>query len=425
MSPRTAGESKCYSLPRSLLVRLSEPIRETLSRTPYTPPEGAAVSVKSLLESLLPSDDEPPEERFRKEVCDFVLCCAALAAAESDDSPTLFWVTKDLISMAKSALRQLASAVSFESERELVIGLMPDVLPVVKGVIKETCVDTEEDDVIAASAKAPVAYAMVAAHQFRWLVLQVAYPDLGKLLWLVIPCALTSLDHWSTEVKEQGIAIFIHIVKNVNAAELSWYEEAVLDVCCRNIPGADELWHHVVEVSVLLLTSTQRTNPRSPWFERILSEMLGHLERQPFNIERRVAWLTQIEPIFDVMGLFILAHFKRIFNLFFQWMHADDEKTIVLVLQRLHTIIKLTWIRKSPHFERLVDELTLLYKETALRKNRDVIRNQILKLLVLLQQCKGSQFEKAWDKHKNDPDLTMMISSFNDLLNETQLAKTI
>lgn len=59
-------------------------------------------------------------------------------------------------------------------------------------------------------------------------------------------------------------------MKNVNSAELGWYEEAVLDVCCRNILAADELWDRIVEVSVLLLTSTQQTNPRSPWYVFLL-----------------------------------------------------------------------------------------------------------------------------------------------------------
>lgn len=59
---------------------------------------------------------------------------------------------------------------------------------------------------------------------------------------------------------------FIHIANNVSTTELSWYEEAILDACCRNIPSSDELWYRVVEVSVLLLTHTQKGNPRSPWY---------------------------------------------------------------------------------------------------------------------------------------------------------------
>jgi hypothetical protein len=58
---------------------------------------------------------------------------------------------------------------------------------------------------------------------------------------------------------------FTHIAKNVKVTELSLYEDAVLDACCHNIPADDELWYRVVEVSVLLLTCTQRSNPRSPW----------------------------------------------------------------------------------------------------------------------------------------------------------------
>lgn len=67
----------------------------------------------------------------------------------------------------------------------MVIGLLPDVLPAVKGVIRESCVDTEEEEVIAASAKAPVGYAIVAAHQFRWLVSQVCLLVVG-FLYLVV-----------------------------------------------------------------------------------------------------------------------------------------------------------------------------------------------------------------------------------------------
>lgn len=59
--------------------------------------------------------------------------------------------------------------------------------------------------------------------------------------------------------------------------------------------------------------------------------MLSHLERQPRNKERRVAWLKHIDQLFNVMGLVLLAHFRRIFPLFFKWMHADDDETTLLV----------------------------------------------------------------------------------------------
>lgn len=66
-------------------------------------------------------------------------------------------------------------------------------------------------------------------------------------------------------------------------------------------------------------------------FERMLNEMLSHLERQPRDKERRVAWLKYIEPLLSAVGLVLLAHFRRIFPLILKWMHADDDETVLLV----------------------------------------------------------------------------------------------
>jgi TELO2-interacting protein 2 len=59
---------------------------------------------------------------------------------------------------------------------------------------------------------------------------------------------------------------FMHIARNVKVTELNLYEDAILDACCHNIVADDELWYRAVEVSVMLLTCTQRSNPRSPWY---------------------------------------------------------------------------------------------------------------------------------------------------------------
>lgn len=58
---------------------------------------------------------------------------------------------------------------------------------------------------------------------------------------------------------------FIRIAKNVNPTELAFYEDVILDACCQNIASTDEIWHLVVEMSVLLVTNTQKNNCRSSW----------------------------------------------------------------------------------------------------------------------------------------------------------------
>ncbi|KAI3863410.1 hypothetical protein MKX03_025730 [Papaver bracteatum] len=264
-------------------------------------------------------------------------------------TPLLSWIPK-----AKQALSELPRIQFSELGNELglkklVMELIAEVLPELKGVLKESSIDYTDDgdEFSTASARTPVAYAIVAAYQFRWFVTQVEYPHLGKLCSLpslVIPCALTALDHWSPEVK------FHTSAKNVNAAEFGVYEDVILDICCKNIASTDELWRYVVEMSVLLVTCTQRKNPRSSWFERMMNEMLSHLKRQPSHKDGRNSWLEIIEPVFNSMDAFFHFFFKRV-----------------------QTIIK------------LVDELTVTYKEAALRRAREEIRNQILQILSLGQ----------------------------------------
>ncbi|KAI3911143.1 hypothetical protein MKW92_047082 [Papaver armeniacum] len=402
------------------LINLSEPINQTLLKTPYILPEGTNISVNSILESLLPNNNHNSHKDIQAEIKDFCLCCALLASIDTvqNISPLLSWIPKELRVLAKQALSELPGIQFSELRNELglkklVMELITEVLPELKGVMKESSIDYTDDgdEFSAASARTPVAYAIVAAYQFRWFVTQVEYPHLGKLCSLVIPCALTALDHWSPEVKGQGMLSFIHLAKNVNAAEFGVYEDVILDICCKNIAATDELWHYVVEMSVLMVTCTQRKNPRSSWFERMMNEMLSHLERQPRHKDRRNSWLELIEPVFNSMGIVLLAHFRRIFPLLFQWMHADDDRTVILVLERVQTIIKLTWIRNTPYTERLVEELTVTHKEAALRRSREEIRNQVLQILALLQKCKGTQFEAVWDKYRDDPNLRTLSSS--------------
>ncbi|XP_044432903.1 uncharacterized protein At2g39910 isoform X1 [Triticum aestivum] len=277
--PPPATVAPSAALRREDLLRVAAPLRSLLSAAPYAPPEGSDTSVKSLLASLLPSPSEPPTGGAGKEAVDLLLFCAAARAA-SAEAPALHWVPEGLSRAAAAAMEEMAAMGGWGGVPEMLVAMMPEALPPLKAVLKDTGVDANDDMMMIGAVKPPKEHAFVAAHQFRWLLSQVNYPKLGDLCWLVIPCALTALDHWSPDVKEQGMISFMHIAKNVKVADLSLYEDAILDACCHNIPADDELWYRVVEVSVLLLTCTQRSNPRSPWYDRILSEMLGHLERK-------------------------------------------------------------------------------------------------------------------------------------------------
>ncbi|KAG6393514.1 hypothetical protein SASPL_147757 [Salvia splendens] len=422
------------------LIRLSEPLKESLLKTHYAPPETyATFSVKSELISLFP-DATICDAALPTKIKDFALCCAALSSASNSTSQHLSWIPRSLSIRAASAFEEFSNAYygdqddphakcstksvaeleldlrgAADNGKKLLIELMPEIFPLLKDRIKESAIDAkdENDGVSAASARAPVASAVLAAYQLRWIVGQVDAPYVGKLCVLMIPCLLTALDHWSPEVKGQGMIGFIHLAKTANAAEIGGYADVVLDACCQNIACDDEIWQYVVEMSVLLIALLQKNNPRSSWCEKLLGEMLNHLERQPRNKQRRVVWLTHSEPLLDTLGLVLLAHFRRLFPLFFKWMHADDDETVLLVLERLTSVVRLTWIRNSPHIERLIEELVTLYKDAALKVAREDIRSLILQILKLIQTSKRPQFDATWLKYKDDPNLEALVPSLS------------
>ncbi|XP_058787569.1 uncharacterized protein At2g39910 [Vicia villosa] len=416
---------------RDTLLRLSSSIADSLAATPYTPHKTSNISVKAFLEPLLTSTNST----IHASIKDFALACALLSSSTNTNSEFLSWIPNHLSSLATASFFELSQAylAVFDdrnsqkieefgldcslvpAQKRLLLELLTEVLPFLKDGIKESAIDKSEesDEFSAASARVPVGFAILAAHQLRWFVTQVDYPHLGKVCGWVIPCVLTAVDHWSPEVKGQGMLSFMHIGKNVDAAELGGFEDVILDACCQNIAADDEIWHYVVEASITLMSLTHKSNPRSPWFERMLNEMLSHLERQPRNKERRIAWLKSVDLLFNGVGLVLLAHFRRIFSLFFQWMHADDDDTVILVMKCTYVVLRVTWIRNSPYVARTIDELALVYKESALRTARKEIRANISHILVLLKESKGQHFNVAWDKHQSDPDLTTLSLSLS------------
>ena len=60
-------------------------------------------------------------------------------------------------------------------EKRLVLELMPEMVKSLKDQIKESSVDKSDDvdEFSAASARAPVGFAILATYQFRWFVTQV------------------------------------------------------------------------------------------------------------------------------------------------------------------------------------------------------------------------------------------------------------
>jgi TELO2-interacting protein 2 len=148
-------------------------VLETLEATPYTTPESSPLSIKSHLQSLLSSNPALGSNSNKEQIKRFFLCLATIASAsDARESPTLCWITTDLTLSAELALQRFCEAGLYGSVGEMVVDLFADIVPDLKRVIKETCVDTENEEEFISSSP-PVGYSIVAAHQFRWMVSQV------------------------------------------------------------------------------------------------------------------------------------------------------------------------------------------------------------------------------------------------------------
>lgn len=176
MPHAAATAAAAAALPRASLLVISAPLRDSLAAAPYEPPAGASASVKSLLASLLPSPSPPQpqlQEPAGKESGDLLLFCAAVLAA-SPEYPALHWVPASLVGAAAAAVNELAAAGGWGSVGDMVVAVAPEVVPPLKAVVKDSCVDADSDEI--GAVKPPKEHAAVAAHQFRWLVSQVCAP---------------------------------------------------------------------------------------------------------------------------------------------------------------------------------------------------------------------------------------------------------
>ncbi|KAF3947895.1 hypothetical protein CMV_026042 [Castanea mollissima] len=320
------------------LHQLFQRLPEYLAKTNYTPPEGSRISVKALIEPLLPHKTSPPNPNVHASIKDFALACALLSSSHSSTHDLLSWIPENLSISANSAFRELSKAYcvafgernaqrigelgldcgSVPEEKRLVVELMPEVMPLLQERIKESSIgksDEGGDEVSAASARVPVGFPVVAAYRFRWFVTQ-----------------------------GQGMISFIHLAKNVNAAELGSYGDVILHVCCQNIIP-----------TILKLTWIRNT----PYVGR-----------------------------------------KYIFK----------SRTCIL-LENLPGIQQI-W---KPAYACLCSAFWCL-KNCGLKAwdYRSVFGYVGgFQILILLQQCKGLQFEAAWGKHKDDPNLANIKSSLS------------
>lgn len=146
--------------------RLTNPILDSLKKTNYTLPESTTVSVKSILCTLLDSEAAPDEQKLKH----VTLALALLISSRTSIHESLTWIPERISASAESVLHAISKEFG-----AVLLNLLPELVPLLKERIKESSIDidNESDQVTAASARAPVVLAILAAYQFRWFATQV------------------------------------------------------------------------------------------------------------------------------------------------------------------------------------------------------------------------------------------------------------
>ncbi|EFJ14400.1 hypothetical protein SELMODRAFT_423529 [Selaginella moellendorffii] len=321
------------------------------------------------------------------------------------------WTTDELGEIAVSAIDCLGS-----SRQQLVLDHLRELLLEIHASLRHgTREATAQSLYEEGHSSHDASNDIVLAHQMSWILSQIGHPHLGKHCQIIMPCVLTALDHYSPPIKRQGLECCLHLEQGMNSTELRWYKDVLLDAVCQNIAGCDELWPLVVKTAVRLVTRIEGRNARSPWYRKILAEMLGELERHPDDKEKPNVFLQEIGPQLKAMGLVLVALFKRLFALLFYWLDTGDKRTSILVLSCLRAVITHTWIR-IPHLANSIwEQAVKLHCKVADLE----VRAAVAETACYLIECVGPEILET---HQDDVELVAAVKSIKAY--EAQTPKT-
>ncbi|CAM6102160.1 unnamed protein product [Calypogeia fissa] len=389
----------------------------------------SAVSLLKISTAIIKNRNLVTQDQLLSEekVEDFLLCCATFAGGNGEYEATAMWTSTELRDLSLNLLASLSDVVhpvgdtkvsngrkslSDTNITSLILENLSSVLPRIKQIIQDSSGNTGSDEILLKlSPEGTLGSSIVAANQMRWILSQLEHPNLGPHCKLVMPCVLTALDHFSPDVKRQAMRTCIHLAQNMNPTELRWYRDVTLDAVARSIVGCGDLWPVAVKMAVTMVTRIEGKNLRGSWCGGIFTEMLEELARQRDEPSRRSVWLQEISPYMEVMGLFLVAHFRKLLPLLFYWLHASDDQTRLLTLSKLQTVITYTWPRIPAHVDRIWKEMMHAYQDSINRKASPDIQAAVIEICKLLYSCAGPTFEAVWQQDEAEESIEGLVAA--------------
>eukprot|EP00879_Flechtneria_rotunda_P005699 GHRR01006000.1.p1 GENE.GHRR01006000.1~~GHRR01006000.1.p1 ORF type:complete len:233 (+),score=74.52 GHRR01006000.1:144-842(+) len=109
-------------------------------------------------------------------------------------------------------------------------------------------------------------------------------------------------------------------------------------------------------------------NVRAEGYHMLMKELLTEAERSAHKPQQRLIFLACVALLIPRLGLYILRYFAQLMPLLLEWAHAYDEKTVVVALWVLATVVQHAWPRIEAHAGVIWQHLVQVAKAAEARK---------------------------------------------------------
>ncbi|XP_063301594.1 TELO2-interacting protein 2 [Pelobates fuscus] len=249
---------------------------------------------------------------------------------------------------------------------------------------------------------------------FSWMLHQVPRPWLSEFLCRVLPPSLLISDDFRIENKVLGISCLHHIIKNVPAAELRQFNQAVvLYHALRNHLCTTDA--AVIEVGLPclldLLPVLQKAPPAIGEYQKegdnpadqVMQLVLTNMEME-HRIDLRRLYARYLPTLQDRLQFRVVRHMKRLLQVIVGYLEINDgleEISRLCILETLQGTIIYAWPRIPCRLPLLLKTLLKLIYEITCEPNSlpepvtEALLNGATECLVLLNRCCKGQVKIA------------------------------
>eukprot|EP00041_Stephanoeca_diplocostata_P014198 m.255581 g.255581 ORF g.255581 m.255581 type:complete len:639 (+) comp19621_c0_seq2:423-2339(+) len=162
------------------------------------------------------------------------------------------------------------------------------------------------------------------------LLRRIRYPHVStRVLNTAVACALELTDHHDVKFRKLGLAVVLHIVPNVLVADLklSGQIHVIADLLQRLLHTTDVGEAEALYAAYALVLPVLEPKPSmraSALHDRVLGKLLENILCTT-NTEKRRAFLQAAPPIVRLLGIGVVKHFKRVFEVIDSCLDVDNE----------------------------------------------------------------------------------------------------